>query len=741
MPAKGDNITSDTLPDVQHNFLSMKKSIISSLLCSAVLCAGAQEKKVFNDTTFLQPIEVNSIRAGEKAPFAKTTLSKKVIDKSNIGQDLPFILNQTPSVVVNSDAGNGVGYTGIRIRGTDGTRVNVTLNGIPFNDGESQISYFVDIPDIASSANSIQIQRGVGTSSNGAGAFGGTINLSTNELNEKFYADFNSSAGSYNTWKNTFRFGSGILGKHVTFDARVSKISSDGYVDRASSDLKSAYLSTAYIDSKNSLRFNFITGKEKTYQAWNGISKSYLDSNRTYNSSGQEQPGKPYDNETDNFTQTHYQLFYNHKISANWKYNVAAFLTHGIGYYEGYKANEALSTYHLYDYNSGGNIITNTDMVRQLWVDNNFYGSIFSVQYQKKNTQLAIGGGWNRTDGRHYGKIIWAKEQLAVPFNYKWYNLTANKKDFSVYAKLTQQIKKHWQAYADIQYRNVQYNIYGFRNNPTLQINNQYHFVNPKLGLTYSNKNWMAFVSYALGSKEPNRDDFEAGRTLQPKYETLHDVELGVERKNEHYAFGATVYYMRYRNQLVLVGNINDVGAYTRTNIPTSYRLGLELQGKFMVKKWLNVSANIAFSENKVKNFTEQIDDFDNGGTQLLFYKKADLSFSPAIVGGGTINLIPVKHGEISFISKYVGKQFLDNTAQNARSLDAYFVQDIKLSYSLDKKVFKATTVFVQLNNVFDKKYVSNGYTFSYIYGGLQTENYYFPMAPFNFMAGINISL
>ena len=702
---------------------------------------SAQQLKKFNDTIFIQPIEILAVRANDKAPFAKVTLSKKDIEKNNLGQDLPFILNQTPSVVINSDAGNGVGYTGIRIRGTDASRINVTLNGIPYNDAESQGTYFVDLPDIASSSNSIQIQRGVGTSSNGAGSFGGNINLSTNEVNDKFYAELNNSYGSYNTWKNTFKFGSGIIGKHFTIDGRLSKISSNGYIDRAATNLKSFYFSTAYVDEKNSLRLNIFSGKEKTYQAWNGVPENLLKTNRTYNVSGQEQAGTPYANETDNYTQTHYQLFYNHEFNKYWKGNVAVFLTKGKGYYEEYRAGQALASYGLPDYIVGTDTTKTTNLVRRLWLDNNFYGTIFSLQHIKGNTQFTLGGGWNKYEGKHYGEIIHADVQASVPLNYRWYgDLPADKKDLSLYAKLTQQVSKNWQFFGDMQVRNVNYTINGFKDNPALVVKNTYTFLNPKVGVTYTNNNWQAYASYALAGKEPNRDDFEAGKTLQPKQEMLNDFEAGIEKKGKDYSFGANLYYMKYHNQLVLVGNINDVGEYTRINIANSYRAGIELQGKVMLTKYVNIAANLSLSKNKIKDFTELIDDYDNGGTKNNFYKKTDIAFSPAVVGGGSINITPIKNGEISLLSKYVSRQYMDNTSKVSRSLDAYYVQDVRLSYTFTTtKTFKAITLITQLNNVFNKKYVANGYTFSYyLSGALATENYYFPMAPFNVMVGVN---
>lgn len=717
----------------------MKKLLACTFLCAFVSIVFAQKEKKFNDTAYLLPLEVVALRAGEKAPFAKTDLDKKEIAKNNLGQDIPFILNQTPSVVASSDAGNGIGYTGIRIRGTDASRINVTLNGIPYNDAESQGTFFVDLPDFSSSAGSIQVQRGVGTSTNGAGAFGATINIATNDLNKEFYAASNNSFGSFNTFKNNIQFGSGMLGKHFTVDGRLSRISSDGYIDRARSNLRSFYLSTARTDEKNSLRLNIFSGKEKTYQAWYGVAENLLKTNRTNNPAGTEKPGEPYDNETDNYVQTHYQLFYNRSFNPYWKGNIALFLTRGKGFYEQYKAKQEFTSYGLPVFNNGSTTIRETDLVRRLWLDNYFYGTIYSVQYKKNKTHVIIGGSYNAYDGRHYGDIKWAAVQAGVPLNHRWYDLTAYKKDLSMYTKWIQRWGNHWQSFADIQFRYIDYRINGFRNNPTLITRQHFSFLNPKIGVTYTNKTWQAYLSYALAGKDPNRDDFEAGITQQPKAERLHDFELGAEKKGTGYAMGINFYYMRYKNQLVLTGKINDVGAYTRTNIEKSYRAGIEMQGKVTITKWMNLNANISFSENKIRNFTEYLDDYDNGGQQTIFYPKTDISFSPSVIAAGNISFIPVKNAEISLISKYVGRQYLDNTSQRSRSLNPYYLQDIRLSYLLHHRICKETNLILQFNNVFNKKYEPNGYSFSYFYGGdLQTENFYFPMAGFNFILGVN---
>jgi iron complex outermembrane receptor protein len=708
-------------------------AFVHYLLFTCSMVFGQEETK--DSFYLLSPVEVKAVRAGENAPFTKTNLSKKEIAKLNLGQDIPFLLNQTPSVVINSDAGNGVGYTGIRIRGTDATRINVTLNGIPYNDAESQGTFFVDLPDFSSSVGSIQIQRGVGTSSNGAGAFGGSINFSTNEINKEAYVELNNSYGSFNTWKNTIKAGTGLLNDHFITDIRLSRISSDGFIDRARTDLKSFYFSTAYLSGKNSLRVNIFSGKEKTYQAWNGISETDLkNGNRTINSAGTEKPGEPYNNETDNYRQDHYQLFFDHQFNDRLSFNTAFFLIKGKGYYEQYKAGQAYSDYGLP--NTG-----NSDFIRQLWLDNDFYGNIFSLQYKNKKTQATLGGGYNRYVGNHFGELIWASNGLPDPAH-RWYDLDALKTDFNIYLKQQTSFSTGWYYFYDLQWRHVKYNIDGFRNNPTLTIKSNDDFFNPKAGISYTNRKWKGYLSYSIAGKEPNRDDFEAGITQQPKKEKLNDIELGIERTNKLTNWSATLYYMHYKDQLVLTGKINDVGAYTRTNIPKSYRLGIELQGAAKIISWMNVSANLALSKNKVIGFTEYIDDYDLGGQKTNQYNKTDIAFSPSAVGGATINFLPCKNFELSLVSKYVSKEYLDNTQNEGRKLNVFYTQDARAIYTIKTKSLKELNITGQVNNVFNKKYEPNGYTFSYIYGGeTVTENYYFPMAGINFMIGVNVKL
>lgn len=711
---------------------------------------------------FMQPVEIKAIRAGDKAPFAKNELSKKDIEKLNTGQDLPFILNQTPSVVVSSDAGNGVGYTGIRIRGTDGSRINVTLNGIPYNDAESQGSYFVDLPDFTSSVNNIQIQRGVGTSSSGAGAFGASINLSTNEVNTNPYGEVNNSYGSFNTWKHTIKAGSGLINGHFTIDARLSKISSDGFIDRGASNLRSFYLSGAWMNERSSLRVNILSGTEKTFQAWNGIPEAKLnndkaalqehynnnlgtlyftkqDSVNLFNSDPRKYNYFTYGNQTDNYQQDHYQLFFNHQFSPTLTFNTAFFLTKGKGYYEEYKVGEAYADYGLPDYHAGTETVTNTDLIRQLWLDNKYYGQVLSVQYKKDADQFTIGGGWNRYDGHHFGEIIWAGE--GIPNKYRWYDLKAYKTDVNAYGKYQHKFSSSWEVFADLQYRRILYNIGGFRKNPDLKVHTTFDFFNPKAGITYTKGRIQAYLSYAQGNKEPNRDDFESGVTQQPKAEKLHDFETGFSYKESQFDVSANVYYMLYKNQLVQTGKINDVGGYTRTNVDNSFRAGIELQGKARLAQWLQAGANITFSRNRIKDFTEYYDDYDNGGQKAVAHGNTDIAFSPAVVGGATVTFIPMRDLEISLPGKYVSRQYMDNTSNKQRSVTDYYVQDARVIYTLRNLVAKEITLIGQLNNILNKKYNSSGYTYSYQYGSLITENFYFPMAGTNFMFTVNVKL
>jgi iron complex outermembrane recepter protein len=770
MPAKGAIIHHRVPhPDVQHKFfIGMKKLFFSCLLPAIAVTACAQKEKKFNDTTFIAPVEITAVRASEKAPFSKTNLTKKDIEKNNLGQDLPFLLNQTPSVVVNSDAGNGVGYTGIRIRGTDASRINVTLNGIPYNDAESQGTFFVDLPDFASSVNSIQIQRGVGTSSNGAGAFGASINLSTNEINQQAYAEINTGGGSFGTRKQTIKAGTGILSNHFTVDARLSKITSDGFIDRAATDLKGFYLSGAYLSGKSSLRLNIIGGKEKTFQAWNGVPEAKLfgtkadldahyynnigslyftaaDSANLYNANPRKFNTFLYNNQTDNYQQDHYQLFFNHAFNSKLSFNTTFFLSKGKGYYEEYKTQAKFSSYGLPNFSTGDTVIKKTDLVRQLWLDNNYYGGLFSLQYKSDKDEITAGGGFNQYDGNHFGKIIWA--QTGVQKDYEWYRYKAKKKDASIYTKYQHNLSPYLSVFADLQYRHINYNFTGTRKFPGLKVDEQYNFFNPKAGLYYSKNNWSAYASYSVANKEPNKSDFEtASDEKTPKAERLNDIEMGAEYNGANYNWGITFFYMQYNNQLVQTGKINDVGDAIRINVPKSYRTGIELQGKIILNKYFSLNGNFALSANKLKNFSDYTPMYDASFDfvkQDTFYASSSvLAFSPAVVSNAALQVFPFKNAAISLNGKFVSKQYLDNTTNEKRKLNGYFVQDLQLSYVIKNVLFKEINIIARVNNLFNKKYESNGYTYSYFYdASLVTENFYFPMAGRNFMIGLSLKL
>lgn len=737
----------------------MKKQLLTTIAFAGAAGAFAQSDSTENaerslmQPQYMQPVEIRSIRASDDAPFAVTKLNQRDIEKQNLGQDLPYLLQYTPSAVVTSDAGGGVGYTGVRVRGTDGTRINVTMNGIPVNDAESQGTFFVNFGDIASSTSSIQLQRGVGTSTNGAGAFGATMSISNLKQYDEAGAELMNSVGSFNTWRHTLKAGTGLTKNGFQFDVRLSKISSDGYIDRGYTDLKSMQFIAGWKASdKTQLRFMMMTGKERTGQAWYGVPEDSLTTNRTYNEGGMKADGTFYNNQTDNYQQDYYQFFVDHQFNSNLSGHVATFLTRGKGYYEEYRLGQSYSSYGLPNHIVGNDTVTSTDLIRQLWLDNYYYGGVFSLIYEKNKSKLTFGGGYNQYRGDHYGDVLWAMEG-GVPNDYRWYNLEAEKNDFNTYLKLEQGVGERVLLFGDLQYRNVVYNIYGFRDNPTLSPTPTYNFINPKLGATFFIANTAAkkerlYASVAVANKEPNRNDFEAAQNSLPQHEQLYDIEAGFERTVSKLQLGLNYYYMYYNNQLVLTGEVNDVGAYTRTNVPTSYRTGVEAQATYVPNYWLKMFANATYSQNKVVDFTEYIDNYDNqfGIQDVINHGTTDIAFSPNIIAAGGFTFSPIRymnHGqvfEVDLLGRYVGKQYLDNTSNDNRSIDAYGLMDVRVRYSIKVKPFKEIGVNLMLNNVLDAKYSSNGYTYSYVVGGdLNTFNYYYPQAGFNWLLGLNI--
>ena len=685
----------------------------------------------------LNEVVVNATRANQKTGMAFTNVYQKDIKKVNLGQDMPFLLNQLPSVVVSSDAGAGVGYTGIRIRGTDPTRINVTLNGVPYNDSESQGTYWVNMPDFASSAQSIQVQRGVGTSTNGAGAFGASININTLGYEQDAYGETNFTVGSFNTLKTNVLASTGLLNGHFVVDARLSKLSSDGYIDRASSDLKSFYVSAGYYGKNNFVRFNAFSGKEKTYQAWEGVPESLLKTNRTFNP-------YTYDNQVDDYQQDHYQLISSFKLNNSWTFNPILHYTKGRGFYEQFRESQSYANYGLPNVIIGRDTIKRTDLVRRKWLDNDFYGATYSLDYQSnKKLSANIGGGWNKYDGDHFGEIIWAKNASTADLRYRWYESNALKTDFNIYAKGYYQVSEALNFFADLQYRTVSYDIKGV-NDDRLDITQQsnYQFFNPKFGVNYQlGKTSSVYASYAVGNKEPSRQDF-IDNAQAPLAETLHDLEIGYRTAGQKLSFDANFYYMNYKNQLVLTGQVNDVGNTIRVNVPKSYRAGLELIANWKFAPRWALSANTTFSQNKIKNFTETIVNYDGDANKINYLSKTDISFSPNLIAGGQLSYNPTKNVELALMTKYVSKQFMDNTSDDNRSLDAFFVNDIRASYSVKPKLVKELTFSLLVNNIFNHLYESNGYTYSYIYDKqVTTENFYYPQAGTNFLLAVKVRL
>ncbi len=706
------------------------------------------------DDKALDEVVVNSTRVDNTSAFAHSDLSTEDIKKQNVGQDLPYALNSMASVVINSDAGNGVGYTGMRIRGSDGTRINVTINGVPVNDAESQGTYFVDMPDLLSSTNNIQVQRGVGTSANGAGAFGASINMQTNQLNEKAYAQINNSIGSFNTIKNTIAAGTGLINNHFAFDARASRISSDGYIDRAKSNLNSFYVSGGYYGKKTVVKAIMFSGWEKTYQAWNYVLKDSIDNgNRTDNSCGQylsiqgnDTLTKYYSNETDNYRQDNYQLHVIHSFSNKLTVNLTGHYTAGKGYYEQYKQGQSLNDYQMPNVITAHDTITTTDLIRRKWLDNDFIGAIGNVNYKPTSMlNFVLGGGYNTYYGRHNGEVIWAQFSNVNDFRPRYYDDKATKTDGNVYLKTTVRPTDKLTAFVDLQYRAVGYTFMGFDTSLVVaqQLTANYGFFNPKVGVNYLvTKNTNVYASYAIANKEPNRDDFvQSTVKSRPKSEQLNDLEIGATHRFKNVSIGLNLYDMEYKNQLVLNGQINDVGAYNRVNVASSYRRGVELEVRANITKYFTFNGNITLSQNKVKEYYEFIDNYDiYPGQDTIKHQNTDISFSPNVIAAANFIFKPVKNLEVSFLNKYVGKQYLDNTSDNQRAIHDYFVCDFRVNYTIYTKLIKEINLIGVIYNLSNTVYETNGYNYSYYSGNqLYKQNYLAPAAPTHVMVGLNL--
>ena len=701
---------------------SAKRLFLSSFLLFSLATLAQEKTKDTTRVNQLDEVLVSAIRVNSKTPVSFSNLSKKEIQNRNLGQDIPILMNYMPSVVTTSDAGNGVGYTGIRVRGSDATRVNVTINGIPYNDSESHGTFWVNMPDFASSLQSVQLQRGVGTSTNGSGAFGASLNMLTDSYSEKASGEISNSFGSFNTRKHTVKFSTGLLNDHFEIAGRVSTLKSDGYIDRASSDLKSYFLQGTYVGTTTLIKALAFGGNEKTYQSWNGIDGETMLTNRTFNSAGifTDEAGQTrfYDNETDNYQQDHYQLHWNEKLAANWNTNLAFHYTKGKGYYENYKEDGDFSSYGLTPIAINGTSINMTDLIRQKWLDNDFYGTTFSANYQSNKLDFIFGGSYNKYEGNHFGKVIWARYTGPSELGDRYYEDRATKTDGTAFAKANYQVNDQWSLFGDLQIRNVNYKA---NSNETGIVNDTFSFFNPKAGLNYTvNSKNNVYFSYARANREPNRTDYEGGNV---KPEKLNDFELGWRYLSDKVQLNTNFYYMAYQDQLILTGTLDDVGNPIRSNSEKSYRLGVEMDAAIVLSSTFSLRPNLTLSRNK------NIDLAVSGQN----YGTKDISYSPSVIAGNNFIYKPTEGLQIIWLQKYVGQQYMNNIESPEAKLADYFINDLNVTYEIKpKSVFKSIVFKGLVNNIFDKKYISNGYMWD-IYP------YYYPQAGTNLLAGITL--
>ncbi|MGB5781859.1 MAG: TonB-dependent receptor [Eudoraea sp.] len=709
------------------------------LICIGVKAYAQQQE---SDTTTLKKIVldevfVSAIRVTQETPVTFSNLEKDKIMPRNLGQDIPVLMNFLPAVVTTSDAGAGVGYTGIRVRGSDATRVNVTINGIPYNDSESHGTFWVNLPDFASSTESLQLQRGVGTSTNGAGAFGASLNILTDATSQEAYGHISTSYGSFNTMRNNIKFSTGLLNEHIEISGRLSRITSDGYIDRASSKLDSYFLQGSYVDDNTLIKALLFGGHEVTYQSWFGIDAETLATNRTFNPAGiyTDENGNTqfYDKEEDNYKQDHFQLLWNEAISPLWSTNIAFHYTKGRGYFEQFREDDDFATYGFSPIVVDGEEVNTTDLIRRRWLDNDFYGTVFSANYRKDRTNLIIGGGWNSYNGDHFGEVIWARFAGNSIIRDRYYDDDSKKTDFNMFGKINYEISQNWKLFGDLQFRNVRYKANG---DDTGVVDDTFNFFNPKVGVTYdlNNANNL-YLSFAVANREPNRNDYENGN---PKPEKLNDFELGWRYVSPSVQLSTNLYYMRYKDQLVLTGELNDVGAPLRANVGDSYRLGLEVDASMSIGKRFKLQPNIALSTNKNIDFLFQRD----GELQNL--GNTNIAFSPDIVVGNILTYMPNEKFQMSLLTKYVGKQFMGNIDSEGSVLEDYSQTDFNIQYTFNINSFIKSIVLTGLiNNIFDAKFVSNGYFFTYdddfsnpgTITTIEGAGYY-PQAGINFLLG-----
>ena len=715
----------------------MKRILLAVFFISNILYS--QEKiidTVQGTKQNLDEVIVKGIRAKFSSPISYSNIYKEKLKNKNLGQDLPILLNFLPSVVTTSDAGAGIGYTGIRVRGVSPQSTNITINGIPFNDPESMGTFWVNLPDFTSSIQSLQLQRGIGTSTNGSGAFGASINISTDNISQTPYAEISSSFGSFNTRKNTIKFSTGKINDVFEFSGRFSKIDSDGYVDRAYSDLKSYFIQGTYLKGSTLIKAISFAGHEKTYQSWYGLTMDQLKENRRQNP-------YTYENEIDNYKQDHYQLHWNEKINNFWSFNLGLNYTYGRGYFEQYREDDNIDTYGgivSSDTNLNGEKTDTTDLIRRRWLDNDFYVFNSSLNFVKNKIDLTISSSYSSYVGDHFGEVIWARTFSSNgKIRDRYYEGLGEKKDLSFFTKLLYSIDEKIEFYSDLQYRNVKYNTSGTTSDlVNMVIDKSYGFFNPKIGLSYKlNPNSLLYVSYARANREPNRTDYESNPDIQP--ERLNDIEFGWRLRNKNMSLNLNSYFMLYDEQLVLTGEIDDVGNPKRTNSGSSYRIGLEIENRINISELFSFETNLTLSSNKNKNIFSMVDG------ALYNYGKTNISFSPSFVGSNAIIYQPSEKISLSLLSKYVGKQYMGNTDQPNSILESYFVNDLNITYSLEpEKIFQSITIIFLINNIFNKEYISNGYYYTYddtwsVPGQIKTLDGagYYPQATRNFLAGL----
>ncbi|MEZ4801227.1 MAG: TonB-dependent receptor [Gelidibacter sp.] len=723
------------------------------LLSLAAFSGVAQETQ--QDSTKVETLDevlVKSVRVDATSPITHSNVTKKDLEKRNLGQDIPILLNYLPSVVTTTDAGAGVGYTGIRVRGINAQSTNITINGIPYNDAESLGTFWVNLGDFASSVESLQLQRGVGTSTNGAGAFGASVNVLTDAVSKEASGEIANSFGSFNTRKHTVKFSTGLLNdglpersRGVEIAGRLSNIQSDGYIDRASANLKSYFLQASYVDDNTLIKAITFGGSELTYQAWNGIDAETLANDRTFNPSGiyTDENGNVrfHDNEVDDYKQDHYQFLWNEKWSNRWSTNLALNYTYGRGFFEQYREDEDFADYDLTPIDIGGETISSTDLIRRRWLDNDFYVANASANYKNNELNLTFGGSYSSYIGDHFGEIIWARFASDSETRDRYYEGVGKKKDFNIFTKATYRLNDKVSLYGDVQLRLVDYRTSGLNSDRIpLEIDENYAFFNPKAGITYElNTKNNVYFSYARANREPNRDDFENNATVKP--EQLNDFELGWRHTSDKFTFNSNVYYMHYNEQLVLTGAVDGVGNPVRTNSGESYRLGLELEAGIKLTKAFALRPNLTLSSNKNKETIVPLDG------ELVNLGKTDISFSPEVVAANALIFQLKENFQIAFLSKYVGEQFMSNTESAVSKLDSYLVNDLNITYEWNtKKLFKSIVFTGLVNNIFNEKYVSNGYYFTYDDdftepGTITTieGTGYYPQATTNFLVGITL--